>query len=454
MYRFALDYLKRWQVSSTRKPLIIRGARQVGKSYLVRMFAENFENCLEINFERDVDTASIFKLNDPAQICRLLETRFEQKIIPGKSLLFLDELQAAPSVFTSLRYFYEKMPDLHVIAAGSLLEFVLEQHTFSMPVGRVEYLHFGPMLFEEFLVASGREKLHEFIRNYTLDVEMPEAIHAELNRFLRQYLAVGGMPEVVQVYTETGSLYDCDAVKQSLLSTYQDDFGKYGTRVRHDRLRKVFLNIPGQIGQKFKYANVDREERSVNLGRALHMLCLARVAYPVRHTSANGLPLGAEADDRNFKALFLDVGLLCRSLGLSLLDFEKAEDVMLVNTGAVCEQFVGQHLLASREFFEDPELYFWMRQKRNSSAEVDYIISVGQKILPVEVKAGKSGTLKSLHLFLREKKCDLGVRLNSEPPSLMSVQTNLPDGDNKPYRLLSLPLYMVGQLKRLSSDIL
>jgi hypothetical protein len=205
-------------------------------------------------------------------------------------------------------------------------------------------------------------------------------------------------------------------------------------------------------GRKFKYSGIDREERSRELGRALDLLCLARVAHRVRHTAANGVPLGAEVDDRSFKVLFMDVGLLCRSCGLSVLDTEEAADPMRINSGAVAEQFVGQHLLHAGEPYAEPGLHCWMREKSQSSAEVDYVIPVGGKVVPVEVKAGRTGALKSLHVFLREKGRDFGLRFNTDGPSLLEAETSLADGGNRPFRLLSLPLYMAGQTLRLCEE--
>jgi len=454
VHRFALDHLKEWKDKPARKPLVVRGARQVGKSYLVRMFAEtDFDNLLEIDFERTPDVAELFESKSPERILNFLEARFNVEVSPGKSLLFLDEIQAAPEVFAALRYFHEQLPGLHVIAAGSLLELALEECTFSMPVGRIEYLHLGPMQFEEFLLAAGREKMRQFLCEHQATETIPEALHSDLMQLLRQFLIAGGMPESVKTFAETGSYRDSDAVKESILATYRDDFGKYAKRVNHARMAKVFAKVPRLVGRKFKYSQVDREERSRDLGQAFRLLCLARVAHKVRSTSANGLPLGAEADDRNFKALFLDVGLLCRSCGLSPVDLEGAEDVILVNSGAVCEQFIGQHLVYSGQFYEEPDLYYWAREKRNSCAEVDYVISAGQTIIPVEVKAGRAGRLKSLHVFLREKKRDFGLRFNSDAPSILETRTSLPDGGSRPFRLLSLPLYMVGQARRLCGAV-
>lgn len=422
----------------------------MGKSYLVRELARrHFGHLVEINFESSPEMARLFDSKSPDQIVPRIEVQMGAKIVSGQTLLFLDEVQAAPEVLASLRYFYEQMPALHVMAAGSLLEFVLRDHDFSMPVGRIEYLHLGPMTFEEFLAAVGRSHLSEFLGTYAPGDEIPAALHEQLLRLLREFLVIGGMPEAIQAYVDTGTFLDCDKAKQSILSTYADDFSKYGRQVNTQRVQRVFQRLPHLVGAKFKHSQVDREVQARDIGKALSLLCLARIGYKVHHASCNGVPLGAEIDERRFKVLFLDVGLLCKACGLSLLEFEDADDLMLVNSGAVCEQFVGQHLLYSRQFFEDPELHYWSREKRQSSAEVDYVVSVGPRIVPIEVKAGKSGRLKSLHLFLREKARAFGVRLNTGLPSLLDTEAVLPSGTALPYRLLSLPLYLVGQTRRL-----
>ncbi len=452
MHRFAFDYLKEWKTRPSRKPIVIRGARQVGKSFLVREFAsECFSSLFEINFERIPEAASLFGSKSPKTIVSQLEVRFNAPLTPGKTLLFMDEIQAAPEVLATLRYFHEEMPELHVVCAGSLLEFVLEEHSFSMPVGRIEYLHMGPMVFEEFLIASNRDRLRNWLCDYTLDKPMPNEIHQELLRLVRQYLIVGGLPEAVAVMTENGAYRECERVQQSIISTYRDDFSKYASKVKHRRVEKVFAGIPRLVGRKFMYSQIDREERSRDLAEALRLLCMARVAHWVRHTHAGGLPLAAEADDRHFKALFLDVGLLCKSLGLSIAELDRPDDLVLVNQGAVCEQFIGQHLAFSNAFYEEPVLHCWMRNERNSSAEVDFVIAVGPRIIPVEVKAGKTGTLKSLQLFVREKDKDFALRFNSDTPSICQSRTSLATGPQRTFRLLSLPLYMVGQARRLCS---
>ena len=298
-------------------------------------------------------------------------------------------------------------------------------------------------------MASNRDRMRQWLCDYTVGTPVPDETHRDLLRRLRQYLVVGGLPEAVAAFARNESYRECEQVQQSILSTYRDDFHKYASKVKHRRVEKVFAGIPRLVGRRFMYSQIDREERSRDLSEALRLLCLARVAHQVRHTHAGGLPLAAEADDRRFKALFLDVGLLCRSLGLSVADIEGPEDVLFVNQGALCEQFIGQHLAFSGPCYEEPALYCWMRQERNSNAEVDFVIPAGPEIVPVEVKAGTTGTLKSLHLFIREKARDFAMRFNSDKPSLCQARTGLATGPQRPFRLLSLPLYMVGQSQRL-----
>jgi len=449
MYRKAEHYLKSWKVKSNRKPLVIRGARQVGKTYLVRSFAKEFTNIVEINLERDPEIGQLFASNNPAKTIKLLGLQYDQMITPGKTLLFLDEVQAQPRVFAALRYFYEEMPNLHIIAAGSLLEFSLEKPTFSVPVGRIEYLHLGPMQFDEYLQAVATNNLVDFLHQFELGDELPSPLHNKFLEHLKTFFIVGGMPEAVKTLKETNSWQKCKEVKTGIISTFSDDFNKYGARVKEFTLQNLFKKIPLQVGQKFKYVNIDRNQRAAAVAQALQLLCQARVATRIHHSSANGVPLGAEINEKKFKVIFMDVGLMCTVCGLNLLDFEKAEDILLINNGAVCEQFIGQHLLYSLDYYQEPELYYWVREKKNSSAEIDYLISRGPTIVPVEVKAGTTGTLKSLQLFLKEKNRGSGVRFNSGAPSVLECSGTMQINNKTPFRLISLPLYMVGETRRL-----
>jgi len=449
MHRSALDYLVEWKIRVRRKPLVIRGARQVGKSYLVSAFAEkNFSDYIEINFEKDHEIISLFS-GTPEQIIKLLELRFNKTIDIENTLLFLDEIQAAPEVFAKLRYFYEDLPDLHIIAAGSLLEFILEEHTFSMPVGRIEYLHLGPMTFEEFLTANGKTMLAECIQNYSLSEELPDSVHSDLVTLFKTYLIIGGMPEAVQVYVETGSFYESEIVKESILGTYEDDFNKYASRVNHLLILNLFKKLPMIVGKKFKYVTIDRNERAQNIAKALHMLELAKITYRVKHSACNGVPLGSQVNEKKFKLIFLDVGLMAGACGLNMIDIEHVDDLMMINSGSLCEQFVGQHLLYSNQYYKKPELFYWVREAKNSSAEVDYVISSGTQIIPVEVKAGKTGRLKSLHQLVKDKGIKLAVRINLSKPNILKDSNKLPGGESVEYKLFSIPFYLTGQIKRL-----
>lgn len=331
----------------------------------------------------------------------------------------------------------------------SLLEFILEEHTFSMPVGRIEYLHLGPMTYEEFLAANGKTLLVDFIQNYSVSEDLPDSVHSDLVSLFKTYLIIGGMPEAVLTFSETNSFHESEIVKESILGTYEDDFNKYSSRVNHMRILNVFKKLPLMVGEKFKYVNVDRNERAQNIEKALHMLEMAKITYRVRHSACNGVPLGSQVNEKKFKVLFLDVGLMAGACGMSMIDIDNADDLMMVNSGSLCEQFAGQHLLYSNEYYKKPDLFYWVRDAKSSSAEVDYIISSGSKIIPVEVKAGKTGRLKSLHQFIKEKEVDLAVRINLAKPSVFQDSNKLPGGQSIEYRLLSIPFYLIGQIQRL-----
>jgi len=455
MYRTALKFLAEWKNQGNRKPLVIRGARQVGKSYLAKMFAENeFEHLAVIDFEQDLDAQSLFASKRPASILPLIEAYLGMDIHPGRTLLFLDEIQAAPAVFACLRYFHEQLPELHVIAAGSLLELALLDEAFSVPVGRIEYCYLGPMTFEEFLVAAGQGKLKDFLASWLPQVSIPTSVHHLLLDLLRTYLLVGGMPDAIRAYLEEGRYSASERVKQSILSTYEDDFAEYGGRMDPRRIRKVFRRLPSLIGQKLKYSRVDPDDRAQRLASAIDLLEQARVVYRVRHSSSGGIPLAAQADERFSKPLLLDVGLVSTALGLDILDFEAAPVLTMVNAGAVCEQFVGQHLLYMQPWYRPPALFYWAREKRSSSAEVDYLLTCGQVIYPVEVKAGKTGSLRSLHVYLEEKQRSFALRLSGALPSLVDATTAVGGRPPRPFRLLSLPLYLVGQIDRIVGHVL
>jgi len=450
MYRKSVEYLTQWSQRDSRKPLVIRGARQVGKSYLVKLFAKSEGlRCVEINFDSDPQKSSFFSSNNPLEIVQNIELSEDVTIDLTSTLLFLDEVQATPEVLASLRYFYEKMPQLRIIAAGSLLEFALEEHSFSMPVGRIEYLHLGPMQFDEFLVAMDKEKLLNYIKAFSIGDSIAEPIHSKLLNLFKIFLITGGMPEAIRVYCETSSFEELDRVKSSIISTYRDDFSKYKKRINITRLQKVFTALPGTVAEKIKYVKLDREERAKDIEATLHLFELAQIIYRVSHISSNGVPLAAEENRSSQKLIFLDVGLFSQALGLSLLTFQGVDETVLINSGAVCEQFVAQHLLYRKQYYIKPELHYWVREKKGASSEVDFVISQENRVIPVEVKAGKTGRLRSLQVFVEEKKSPISVRFNTDVPSLLKSETI---SQKSPFALLSLPFYLITELSRLIDE--
>jgi len=443
-----------WLTNPQRKPLIIRGARQVGKTWLVRYLASaNNKQLIELNFERNPHLLDLFYSNDPQKILLAIEAAFSISIDPEHSILFLDEIQVAPHLLAKLRWFAEKMPNLPVIAAGSLLEFVLAEHTFSMPVGRISYLHLEPLSFQEFLLATGHNKLDDFLKNYQLQDTIPQVLHEKLWELMREYIIVGGMPAVVTNWLEHRSLNQISQIQYELLATYRDDFAKYRGKIDPARLEETLNAIPRLIGKKFKYAAVNPQLQAISIKKDLELLCKARLCYKVQSSAANGIPLASEINNKNFKIILLDIGLVSSLLDLSLVDILKIKDLQLINQGSITEQLVGQLLRSIRPSFQEPSLYYWLREQTGSAAEIDYLIQHKNKIIPIEVKAGNTGTLRSLHLFMELKTYHQAVRINADLPSLTTVQTKLHNGQEVHYELLSIPLYLTEQLHRLLNSV-
>ncbi len=452
MIRRTYNCLKTWKNGKNRKPLVIRGARQVGKTWIVREFGKlEFENIVEINFDKHQTIADLFLSADVNKILRSLELELNVDIHVGKTLLFLDEIQSAPKILSRLRYFYEDIPNLHVIAAGSLLEFLLEEHSFSMPVGRIEYLFMGPMRFEEFLLALGENKLVDYLAQYTFEETISESIHQKLLNYVKDFFIVGGMPAAVSVFKDQRSYREALREQQSILQTYVDDFNKYRKRVNVGRLDKVFSRIPSLVGKKLKYVNIDRNEKTVALAQAIHLLELARVIYCVRHTAGNGIPLEAEVNDKDYKPIFLDIGLMQSALDLRYSDILQSKELISINAGSLAEQFVGQHLLYDNEYYEKPSLYYWNKESKSSTAEIDYLITHEGQRVPVEVKAGKTGKLRSLHLFISSKQVNLAIKYSSIKPLSDNLHT-IAYSHPQPFTLLSIPFYLVDQTKRLLTE--
>lgn len=403
-----------WSKDSSRKPLLLRGARQVGKSTAVRELAKGFEYYLEINFEEQKRVHSLFKEDlSPIELCDNLSIMYNTPVIPGLTLLFFDEIQACLPAISSLRFFYEKYPELHVIAAGSLLEFALEELP-SFGVGRVRSMFLYPFSFDEFLGACGENRLLELKHKASVKHPLQEVIHDKLLKLFKRFLIIGGMPEVVAHYTEGKNLTACQNVLNDLIISLKDDFSKYKKRVPSLRISEVFQSVVQQTGGKFNFARAATGSNHKQIKEALDLLIMAGLVIPVTHTSANGIPLGAESNIKKRKMLIFDTGIFQRLLGLDIANILFEEDFDIVNKGAIAELYVGLELLKSSSCYQQQDLWYWHREALNSNAEVDYIIQNQQEIIPVEVKSGKKGSMQSLHLFLKEKKSPFGIRFSLE----------------------------------------
>ena len=406
--------LESWKQSSKRKPLILRGARQVGKSSAVKNFAKKFDNFIEINFDENPAYKKIFDTElNIVEICEKLSVISNTPIIGGKTLLFFDEIQSCIPAISSLRYFYEKMPDLHVIAAGSLLEFALSEIP-SFGIGRVRSLFMYPFSFEEFLLANKESSLLNVLNNATTGKEFSDIFHQKLKNYLKKFLIIGGMPEAVNTYITTGNLLEVQQVLDDLTQSIEADFAKYKDRVSSARVREVFSAIVQQVGYKFTYTYPNATLNNSQIKEALELLKMAGLVYSVTHSAANGIPLGAEINVKKQKYLIFDTGIFQRILGLNIANLLIEDDFNIINKGNIAELFVGLELLKNTSCYEKSYLYYWQREAQNSQAEIDYVIQKQEKIIPIEVKAGTKGAMQSLYLFLEEKKSAYGIRLSLE----------------------------------------
>jgi len=435
MKRLIEDELLAWKEVKFRRPLLLRGARQVGKTYVAKKFGAQFDSFIHVNLEEEQQPRAIFEKDlDVQRIVRDLSLHARTPIIPGKTLLFIDEIQAVPNAVTALRYFYEQIPQLHVIAAGSLLDFAIEQ--VGIPVGRVESLYVYPMSFVEFLLCTKNEMLVQEILAHPATEPLSEPIHTMILSILGQYLAIGGMPGVVQCWAETQDPLRCFALQHALLDTYRNDFVKYARRHQIKYVDLVFNSVPQQLGKKFKYSDIEGDYRKRELAPALDLLVTAGIAHKVTHTSGQGIPLGANVDPQCYKIIFLDVALSQALIGLDCGKWFLNPEQQFVNKGAIVEAFVGQELLAYANPHAKSYLYYWQRNMPASAAEVDYLIQQGEQVVPIEVKSGTGSTLKSMHAFLENHaKSPYGVRFSTQN---YSVHQNIQ----------SFPLYAVAAVKK------
>ncbi len=458
--RRAVEEIQSWYNRSKRKPLVIRGARQVGKTTAVRLAAEKLSvGILEINLERHTELEPLFKNY------KVEELLFAFSLISGeqiskesKAILFLDEAQATPSAYACLRYFHEDMPGLAVVLTGSLLDQVLRESALSTPVGRVEHLFMGPLTFEEFLSATGESTALNAIEMLTRSTMhlIPDSVHENLMAQVRRYTLCGGMPYCIQTAIDTRFNHAEIAKYQiELLQSYKDDFAKYTGSQTALQLNAFFNGIIGQIGLQFshKQANeiaLDSSGNNRQLNQALEQFLEARLFYRVLHSGADTILLGGDTKIRISKFLFIDIGLLLAAQGVRAQSIMSAP-LELANRGIIAEQFVGQQLLAAKAGYINPALYYWQPPKSEGQAEIDFLYESGNRVYPIEVKSGTSGTIKSLHSYVLKKQTYEAIRISSAKPSVHELVAKM-NLQKKSFQLINIPFYMVNQIERMVNE--
>jgi len=393
MFREKIHHLIAWKTKPNRKPLLVNGARQVGKSWLIRHFGNtNFTGKLvEINLEKSKNLHRIFRPNfDLKRIVFELNLALNTSIVLGEDLLFIDEIQACPEALGSLRYFYEEMPQLHLIVAGSLLDFEFRNQPF--PVGRVEIMNLYPMTFLEFLKARNKNNLVQLLEMPFENV--PQNVEHYFEEDFMLYLIVGGMPECVKYFIENNDLLGVKNIQDDLLYSYEQDFRKYQPTINSDCLLDILESATKFVGNQIIYTKLSQRFSSPTIKKGVDVLKTARLLYGIHNVSVSGLPLTVSG--KQFKLFFLDVGLLLRKSNLDYQNLYIKRELSVAFQGMLSEQFVAQQLIAQTE----QKTYYWARTESGASSEIDFVISNDAKILPIEVKSGKSGSLKSLHYLL------------------------------------------------------
>lgn len=445
-YRRNIDQkLLEWKISPRRKPLLIRGARQVGKSTAVRQLGKSFKYFVEVNLEKQTTVRQLFSKDiNVRRTCEIISATLGIPIIAGETLLFIDEIQVSREAIMSLRYFKEDYPELHVIAAGSLLEFALEELP-SFGVGRIRSLYMYPFSFDEFLLAQGLDTTVDYKRRASTTSPLPEPVHNQLVEQLKTFYLVGGMPAAVTEWIESKSYLECSHVHNDILDTYQDDFSKYKSRISPVLLRKALRSVALQAGGKFVYRQVAEDLHSSVIKDALRLLTLAGLVKPVVHTDGNGIPLGAEENGNYVKYLFLDLGLMQTMLGTPAAEILMSSDIDFVNKGAASEMFAGLELIKNHDCFSKADMYYWQNMARGTNAEIDYLIGKEGKVLPIEVKANTKGSMQSLWLFMRKKKIHHAVRTSLENfGEIEHIDNNEEKEEVRHVNII--PLYALGDL--------
>lgn len=449
--RFIDTLLLEWKNSNSLKPLLLRGARQVGKSWAVKHLGETFDYYIEVNFEKRPDMKDVFeRVHDVHDLANSLSMLYNVPVVAGKTLLFLDEIQDCSAAITSLWSFKEDFPGLHVVAAGSLLEFALQELP-SFGVGRIRSLFVYPFSFDEFLMAEGKSAWIKAKQEADSGRPLLRALHNDLVHHYRTFLMVGGMPASVAAWVKTHDYRECQTELDDIQLTYYDDFAKYAKKVDPTLLRNTLQSVILQIGNKFTYSKVEGAYRAEEVKKALKLLCDAGIVKRVSHTAANGLPLGAETNDKFRKYIYLDSGLLLRILDMDLGGARQLTDLIiagtaedLVNKGGLTEMVLGWELVKYNNPRSQHDLYYWENTADGTRSEVDYIIARDMKVLPIECKSGTSGKMKSLHMFMRYKHLTDAIRCSLENFALLESNDKQDNGALR--RISIIPLFAISNL--------
>lgn len=431
MQRDFIQKLIEWKDSKRRKPLILTGVRQCGKTYLLKEFgSEYFDNFCYINFESAGKYSAIFEYDyDVKRILREIELAENVKITAGKTLLIFDEIQECPKAITSLKYFCENLQELHLVCAGSLLGVAIKKENISFPVGKVNRMQLYPMSFKEYLQAVGEGKYIELFNDWNINREIPELYTVPLERHLKNYYIVGGMPEAVKEFAESGDYAEVAKIQDEILSDYSDDFSKHAPISEIEKIRMIWDSIPKQLAKennKFVFSHVKEGKRAHELEAALQWLKNSGLVHLVELVQNAELPLSSNADSTYFKVYMADSGLLCRRLGLSYKNILEENTALSTFKGAITENYVLQELIVQNKV-----PYFW---RSGNTAELDFLFEEDGNVIPVEVKAATNTQAKSFKQFCKKYQSKTGFKL-----SLKNIAENDCEGTN----VVSLPLYLL-----------
>lgn len=441
--RKELEVLRKWASATDRKPLVLRGARQVGKTTLVETFAKEFDVFLNLNLER-AKLARLFDEDNTTEDLFMNICLVCGKQRAKRTLLFIDEIQNSPKAIERLRYFYEDLPEIYVITAGSLLESLIDFHI-SFPVGRVQYLVLRPCCFMEFLQGIGNDTWVKTIESLSVS----SSLHSFVTDMFNTYTLIGGMPEVVSHFSENKDVIALNSVFETLLTSYRDDVEKYGKNNTNKQVIRHILNTGWQFaGERITLGNFGEsayKAREVGEAfRALEKTFLLELVYPA---TSSQIPILQEVK-RAPKLLWIDTGLVNYTAHVQQ-ELVMQNDILDAWRGKIAEHIVAQELLAldNRPSYHRD---YWVRNANGVSSEVDFVIQYQNMVIPIEVKSGHNSKLKSLHLFMDQAKHDIAVRVWSQPFSVDMVNT----GSGKTFRLVNLPFYFVGQIYKVLDQII